>query len=812
MAYLEEHLRVHPEELAALQGHAKRGALRIVGGGMTSPDTLLPESEVLFRDLLYGVRFSEDVLGVTPHAAWLPDSFGHAGTVPDVLRAAGFDAVAFSRIDGSPSIFQKIFHPDTPPLPGSTADLLQRLGSADFTWRGPSGGGVLAHFIAGMGLYCEGENVDYDEHLETPGGHIGDFKGDDPSFTDARLDGYVAENTPYARTPYLFVPVGCDFEPPKPRLVEYADGYDARRYPDTGVWVVAATFEQYATLVGFWSDVLPTIAGDLAPTYMGFYGSRADLKRAIRDAARPFFVAEAFATALGDAGTTVTSAAAPQLALLTRTDHHDFVPGTSTDAVVSSEQMPLLAQAGEAGQSAEAQVAQALLARVAPAAGAVGRVMVLDATSTPRDDVVEALVPLNGAMALPLHGVGAGGDVPLEVAASTPTTATLRLALAQVAPWSWSAIDLLPGAAATPPAAQVALAMTDAAGAPATGGAVAHVTLSNARVRAQVDRGADGGFALTSVAVDGATVLAGPSLTVVDYQDDGGLWRLGDEMGPGCHFTPQPPAPRPSSVQVLASGSLAARVAFTGGTYAFEVALAAGQDALDAAVTTGAAQGTTRTVALTLPDALDTMTTSSPAGYEAHASQRVFDPTFYPAVAWVQLDQVAVLLRQSTGARIHQGTLELMAARDARTESCDVMGGTGSDPGVHRVEWRIAAARGPAGAERAAQSFDRPLDAYFDWPSAAVASDLPARASLVTIDGDAVVTAIKPAERGDGVIVRALLLAPTPATLTLGSPLAGRSISLVDLAERDQPTQGALASPLTLDRDAYGSIASFRLR
>src|ERR1700722_10179906 len=75
MAYLKHHLEVHPEEVAALRADVARGALRIVGGGVTSPDTLLPEPEMLARDYLYRIEFAEDSLGAHPTAAWLPDSF-----------------------------------------------------------------------------------------------------------------------------------------------------------------------------------------------------------------------------------------------------------------------------------------------------------------------------------------------------------------------------------------------------------------------------------------------------------------------------------------------------------------------------------------------------------------------------------------------------------------------------------------------------------------------------------------------------------------------------------------------------------------
>ncbi len=48
-------------------------------------------------------------------------------------------------------------------------------GSADFLWTGPGGGSVLAHFMVVVGLYCTGDNIDYDESLQMPGGHLGDF-------------------------------------------------------------------------------------------------------------------------------------------------------------------------------------------------------------------------------------------------------------------------------------------------------------------------------------------------------------------------------------------------------------------------------------------------------------------------------------------------------------------------------------------------------------------------------------------------------------------------------------------------------------
>ena len=85
---------------------------------------------------------------------------------------------------------------------------------------------MLAHWFA-TGLYCTGDGIDYNEPIAVPGGHIGPFKGNDPDFTDARIAGYVAALQPTAKTPYLFVPVGCDFQAPKPRLLDAEKKYVA---------------------------------------------------------------------------------------------------------------------------------------------------------------------------------------------------------------------------------------------------------------------------------------------------------------------------------------------------------------------------------------------------------------------------------------------------------------------------------------------------------------------------------------------------------------------------------------------------------
>jgi hypothetical protein len=748
MAFLQKHLDKHPEQLAGFKDAAKRGALHVVGGGMTSPDTLLPETELLARDFLYGIQFAEEVLGTTPISAWLPDSFGHSATTPDVLAAFGIRSVAFSRIDGAPTLGEMITGVALAhyPLPGSLASQLKDLKTNDFMWQGPEGNVVLGHFLVGYGMYCQGDNIDYDEPIQIPGGHLGDFKGDDPAFTDAKIDSYIAELTPYAKTNYLFVPVGCDFQAPKARLVEYADGYNQRRYPQTGVWVVSATFDDYAELLWQHSSELPTLKADMTPTYMGYFGSRADVKRGIRDAARPFLTAEPFAAMLGDAALPAWKEAEDAWRLLVRTNHHDFVPGTSSDAVVADEQMPMLADLKGNGDAFLQSVAELLAAKATPTPGALWRVVVFNATGLTQTGVVK--FPIDAQ-----SGIGAfSGKNPLPMWLENLTKETPFGHIPLTLPaWSWQAIDLVPMQNPLPWHDPVTLVWLDAAGKTVVKGAVS-LQLANATTTARWQKAQDGRWQLASLQINGNEAIGALSTNLLDRADQGGLWRLGNEM-PGCTLTPisLPLDATQDAAETLDDAKI---VQLQGQNATWQFWLVENEPGLNIRLFTGAAEGNTRTALLNLKVTKDAkLVTASPAGWQERTAVKLFDPTFWPAVDWIQVGDWAILLRQSTGVRMGQpGEIELMAARNVKREKCDVMGGEGTDPGVHELEWRIVPAQSPDEARFVAQTFNKPLAAVVVKSLGTGAG--PLAGQLMPSDIGSHVSAMKPATRGAGVILR----------------------------------------------------------
>jgi hypothetical protein len=74
-----------------------------------------------------------------------------------------------------------------------------------------------------------------------------------------------------------------------------------------------------------------------------------------------------------------------------------------------------------------------------------------------------------------------------------------------------------------------------------------------------------------------------------------------------------------------------------------------------------------------------------------------------------------------------------------------------------------------------------------------------------------VVSALKPAERGNGVILRSLLM-PGPVTVHLSPLFRGRRIDFVDLAERDGKALGVTGESVTFSPGSSPSIASVRLQ
>ena len=119
-----------PELWAEIGELIRAGRWHVVNGMLVQPDMNLPSGESLVRQALLGKRYLQEKLAVDVRIAYCVDSFGHAGTLPQILKKCGFDYYVFMR----PQEHEKA-------LPGQV-----------FWWQGPDGSRVLAYRISGA--YC----------------------------------------------------------------------------------------------------------------------------------------------------------------------------------------------------------------------------------------------------------------------------------------------------------------------------------------------------------------------------------------------------------------------------------------------------------------------------------------------------------------------------------------------------------------------------------------------------------------------------------------------------------------------------------
>ncbi|MDQ2680301.1 MAG: hypothetical protein M3Y21_04665 [Candidatus Eremiobacteraeota bacterium] len=116
-----------PEFFARLLTHVRpRRFDPTIAAMWVEPDCNLPSGESLLRQLLFGYEYCRDTFGTTPRVAWLPDSFGFANTLPMLLRNAGIEYFATTKLEWN----------DTTEFP-----------YRQFRWKAPDGSEVTAALI-----------------------------------------------------------------------------------------------------------------------------------------------------------------------------------------------------------------------------------------------------------------------------------------------------------------------------------------------------------------------------------------------------------------------------------------------------------------------------------------------------------------------------------------------------------------------------------------------------------------------------------------------------------------------------------------
>ena len=116
-----------PELLNEIKKRVKEGRWEITGAFYVEPDCNLPCGESFVRHGLYSQRFFQKVFNKKPIIAFAPDSFGHAGTLPQILSKLGIKYYVFMR-----------------PSPGKEKEYSE---GTTFKWISPDGSHIIANVI-----------------------------------------------------------------------------------------------------------------------------------------------------------------------------------------------------------------------------------------------------------------------------------------------------------------------------------------------------------------------------------------------------------------------------------------------------------------------------------------------------------------------------------------------------------------------------------------------------------------------------------------------------------------------------------------
>nr|MDO8110026.1 glycoside hydrolase family 38 C-terminal domain-containing protein [Candidatus Sigynarchaeota archaeon] len=158
-----------PKLFEDIKAAVKAGSFDLVGGMWVEPDCHLPSGEAFCRQRLYGQRFYLEHFGKTSDVEWVPDSFGFASTLPQILLKSG----------------SHYFH--TTKLCGNS---YSQFPFVNFLWESPDGSQVFAYLSpGGYGSMSRHEKFDPTRRLLKPGKKLrADYSVDKPEAMDVYSD------------------------------------------------------------------------------------------------------------------------------------------------------------------------------------------------------------------------------------------------------------------------------------------------------------------------------------------------------------------------------------------------------------------------------------------------------------------------------------------------------------------------------------------------------------------------------------------------------------------------------------------------
>jgi alpha-mannosidase len=91
--------KYYPSLYEEIKKRVKEGRWEPVGAPWVEQDSNISSGEALVRQFLYGNRFYKKEFGIHSRTCWLPDAFGYCWSLPQIMKKAGVDYFATTKID-----------------------------------------------------------------------------------------------------------------------------------------------------------------------------------------------------------------------------------------------------------------------------------------------------------------------------------------------------------------------------------------------------------------------------------------------------------------------------------------------------------------------------------------------------------------------------------------------------------------------------------------------------------------------------------------------------------------------------------------
>ena len=131
LQWLKEDL---PDVFARVKERVAEGRFEPVGAMWVESDCNLTSGESLIRQILHGTHFTQREFGITPSLIWLPDVFGYSAALPQIMRGCNIPTFMTTKISWNQ---------------------FNRMPYDTFRWRGIDGSEVLTHFITAPDIHPE---------------------------------------------------------------------------------------------------------------------------------------------------------------------------------------------------------------------------------------------------------------------------------------------------------------------------------------------------------------------------------------------------------------------------------------------------------------------------------------------------------------------------------------------------------------------------------------------------------------------------------------------------------------------------------